>query len=46
LQDAILVGRRERAVLFDWIYSLLRTQHEEQMNIGADAMASELSNRP
>jgi hypothetical protein len=46
LQDAILVGRRERAVVFDWIYSLLRRQHEEQMNIGADAMASELSNRP
>jgi hypothetical protein len=46
VQDAILVGRRERAVVFDWIYSRLRRQHEEQMNIGADAMAAELTNRP
>lgn len=46
LQDAILVGRRERAVVFDWIYRRLRRQHEEQMNIGADAMASELTNPP
>ena len=44
LQDAILVGRRERAVVFDWLYSRLRRQHEEQMNIGANSMAAELSN--
>ena len=45
LQDAILVGRRERAVVFDWIYRRLRRQHEEQMNVGADDMAAELANR-
>ena len=44
LQDAVLVGRRERAVVFDWIYSRLRRKQEEQMNVGADVMVAELRN--
>lgn len=44
LQDAILVGRRERAVVFDWIYSWLRNSQEDQMNVGADSMVAELYN--
>jgi hypothetical protein len=38
LQDAILVGRRERATVFDWIYRRLRKKQEDQMNVGAEKM--------
>jgi hypothetical protein len=42
LQDAILVGRRERATVFDWVYNRLRKQQEKQMNVGADEMISQI----
>jgi hypothetical protein len=45
LQDAILVGRRERATVFDWIYSRLRKKQEDQMNVGAETMIQEIRNR-
>jgi hypothetical protein len=43
LQDAILVRRQESAPVFDWIYKLLRSKHEEQMNIGAQKMVDEIT---
>jgi len=42
LQDAILIRRQESAPVFDWIYKLLRSEHEEQMNIGAQKMVDEV----
>ena len=45
LQDAILVGRRERATVFDWIYRRLRKKQEEQMNVGAEKMIQEIRTR-
>ena len=43
LQDAILIRRQESAPVFDWIYKLLRSKHEEQMNIGAQKMVDEIT---
>lgn len=40
LQTAILIGRRERPVVFDWAYGLLRKKQEEQMNENAAVMAT------
>ena len=40
LQTAILIGRRERPVVFDWAYRLLRRKQEEQMNENATVMAT------
>ena len=45
LQDAILVGRRERATVFDWIYRRLRKKQEDQMNVGAEKMIQEIRTR-
>lgn len=45
LQDAILVGRRERATVFDWIYGRLRKKQEEQMNVGAEKMIQDIRTR-
>ena len=42
LQDAILIRRQESAPVFDWIYKLLRSEQEEQMNIGAQKMVDEI----
>ena len=42
LQDAILVGRRERATVFDWVYRRLRNKQEKQMNVGAEEMISQI----
>lgn len=42
LQDAILVGRRERATVFEWIYRRLRKKQEDQMNVGAEKMIQEI----
>lgn len=42
LQDAILVGRRERATVFDWVYGRLRKRQEEQMNVGAEEMINQI----
>ena len=42
LQDAILIRRRESVPVFDWIYRLLRSKHEEQMNVGAQKMVDEI----
>jgi hypothetical protein len=42
LQDAILVGRRERATVFDWVYGRLRKKHEKQMNVGAEEMINQI----
>lgn len=44
-QDAILVGRRERATVFDWIYRALRKDQEELMNVGAEKMIQEIRTR-
>lgn len=44
-QDAILVGRRERTTVFDWIYHRLRKKQEEQMNVGAEEMIREIQTR-
>jgi len=43
LQDAILIRRQESAPVFDWIYKLLRSKQEEQMNIGAQKMVDEIT---
>jgi hypothetical protein len=43
LQDAILIRRQESAPVFDWIYNLLRSKHEEQMNVGAQKMVDQVS---
>ncbi len=43
LQDAILIRRQESAPVFDWIYKLLRSKHEEQMNVGAQKMVDEIT---
>jgi SMODS-associating 4TM effector domain len=45
LQDAILIRRQESAPVFDWVYKLLRSSQEEQMNIGAQKMVDEVSHR-
>ena len=45
LQDAILVSRRERATVFDWIYRRLREKQEDQMNVGAEKMIQEIRAR-
>ena len=42
IQDAILIRRQESAPVFNWIYKLLRSKQEEQMNIGAQAMAEQI----
>lgn len=38
LQTAILISRRDRPVVFDWAYRLLRRKQEEQMNENATTM--------
>ena len=45
LQDAIFYRRRENPFVFDWIYRRLRKRYEEQMNVGAEKMVSELGTR-
>lgn len=42
LQDAIFNHRASSPLIFDWVYSLLRSRMEEQMNAGADQLVSEL----
>jgi len=45
LQDAILFRRRDNPFVFDWIYRRLRKEYEEQMNVRAEAMVAETSDR-
>ena len=42
VQNAILLHRRTSPVVFDWIYRRLRRDHEEQMNVGAEAMVAQV----
>lgn len=42
LQDAIFNHRASSPLIFDWVYNLLRSRMEEQMNAGADQLVSEL----
>lgn len=41
LQDEILENRRTNVVIFDWVYQLLRSDYETQMNRGADQLVAE-----
>jgi predicted pore-forming effector associated with SMODS systems len=43
LQDAILIRRQESAPVFDWVYKLLRSKQEGQMNVGAQKMVDEIN---
>ena len=41
LQDEIYDRRCKNPLIFDWIHNRLRRKHEEQMNIGAEALIEE-----
>lgn len=41
LQDEIYDHRRKAPLIFDWIYHLLKRQHEEQMNTAAEIMVEQ-----
>jgi hypothetical protein len=46
LQDALFDHRKNSPVVFDWIYRLLQPKSEKEMNITAQTMIDELSQRP
>ncbi len=47
LQDEIYDHRRRSALIFDWMYKRLRSDHEERMNKSANALVDEaLKSRP
>jgi hypothetical protein len=41
LQDEIFSHRHSNQLIFDWIYGLMRTRQEAQMNVGAEALVEE-----
>ena len=41
LQDAIYNHRQSRPIIFDWVYRLLRKEHEKLMNKAAEEMVNE-----
>jgi len=41
LQDEIYNHRQSCPLIFNWIYKMLRRQHEEQMNKGAHELVDE-----
>jgi hypothetical protein len=41
LQDEIFDHRRNSPLIFNWVYRLLRIEHEEQMNVAADELVRE-----
>ena len=45
LQDEIYDRRCRGPLIFDWIYSLLRREYEEQANVGASAMIEQLKSQ-
>lgn len=45
LQDGIFEHRRNSPLIFDWVYELLRSAHEEQMQKGAEELAEEALKR-
>jgi hypothetical protein len=46
LQDEIYERRRTSPLIFNWIYSLLRTSYDEQATKGAEALVQEVLSRP
>jgi len=46
LQTQIYDNRRRSPLIFDWLYSRLKREHEEQMNKGAETLVQELATRP
>lgn len=45
LQDEILEHRKQSALIFDWIFKMLRRDYEEQMNHAAESMIREAAGR-
>ena len=41
LQDEIFDHRRRSPLVFDWVFNLLRSAYEEQMNFGVEALVAE-----
>lgn len=46
LQNQIYDNRRRSPLIFDWLYSRLRREDEEQMNKGAESLVQELIQNP
>ncbi|MDJ0621293.1 MAG: S-4TM family putative pore-forming effector [Calothrix sp. MO_192.B10] len=46
LQTQIYDNRRRSPLIFDWLYSQLRREDEEQMNKGAESLVQELTQNP
>lgn len=46
LQTQIYDNRRRSPLIFDWLYSRLRRENEEQMNKGAESLVQELTQNP
>lgn len=46
LQTQIYDNRRRSPLIVDWLYSLLKREHEQQMNKGAESLAQELMQSP
>ncbi|MBE9014793.1 hypothetical protein IQ272_01225 [Chroococcidiopsidales cyanobacterium LEGE 13417] len=46
MQTQIYENRRRSPLIFNWLYSRLRCEDEEQMNKGAESLVQELSQNP
>jgi hypothetical protein len=46
LQDGIFEHRGNSPLIFDWVYEFLRSEHEEQMQKGAEDLAKDALRRP